>query len=40
MEKSRELQRDMNIAFADSNKAYDTVNQEILDKTWPSLVVQ
>ena len=32
MEKSRELQRDMNIAFADSSKAYDTGNQEILDK--------
>ena len=26
-EKSRELQRDMHIAFVDSTKAYDTVNQ-------------
>ena len=30
MEKSRELQRDIYIAFMDSTKAYETVNQEIL----------
>ena len=30
MEKSRELQRDIYIAFMDSTKAYEIVNQEIL----------
>ena len=34
-EKSRELQRDMHIAFVDFTKAYDTVNQNFSTISYP-----